>query len=187
MMKLNELEIKLVRLAFDLASPEGEHRNATDKLIASLRNRGISAETFLTNGSGFGNYEALYRQAQLRVSGLQTENNSLMKDKRTLEARITELLARPSTRPASSTSGAPGFTTHSRLQTPVSSILNFQRTPDGAEWQATDRDGTVWSICRQKGRIHLGRKRSWESRFRTLEKHDTVDQALASCEAQCAR
>jgi hypothetical protein len=76
MMKLNEFEIKLVRLAFDLASPEGEHRNATDKLISSLRKRGVDADAFLSNGGSpigsgsAGAYEALYRKAKNELSGV---------------------------------------------------------------------------------------------------------------------
>jgi hypothetical protein len=191
MINLNEKEIKLVRLAFDVAAHDGEARNASDFLIASLRKRGVTADQFLANGGsnspGYSSYEALYRRAQAQVSGLQIINASLMKDKRTLEQKIADLSARKATQAQAQASGYQ--TTGSRGSWQVtSSLLNFTRNPDTRNWYATDKAGCVFCIERTKGRFKLWEKRGyWQTKFSTVGIFNTVAEAVAEAERRMSK
>jgi hypothetical protein len=176
----------MIRLAFDPAAAENERRNSTDKLIAALRSRGITADQFLNNGgsstSAASNYvyENLYRKLQTEVSGLRTENQSLANDKKRLEQKISELSTRtsqPYTSPASGSSPR-----SSRMAQPMSSKVRFD-TYQAGYWYATDNRQTQWSIGNMKGRICLHRKHQFENRFKAVGHYATIAEAVKEMES----
>jgi hypothetical protein len=191
MINLTDKEISMVRLAFDLASPEGEHRNATNFLIASLRRRGVTADQFLNNGGGSASYEALYQRVRMQVSGLQVQNASLMREKAELERKIVDLSARRAAQAQAQAAGSQtsGSTRTSRGSWQVtSSLLNFTRNPDTRNWYATDKAKCEFCIGRTKGRFCLWEKRGyWQTRWSTVAIFDTVAEAVAEAERRMSK